>query len=87
MITKDQTEAASAALLHNGLATQAVQATKLARRRQALLAFRWTSIGAMVGYSLDELLGTSPPGQSSTWLILCIALALAIVTATEMRKS
>jgi len=86
MITKEQADAASDVLLQEGLAAQAAQTAKLARRRQILFAFRWVSVGAMLGFSVDDLLRRSNDSASS-WIIVAAALTLAATTIQQMRKT
>jgi cytochrome bd-type quinol oxidase subunit 2 len=87
VITKDQAEVASEVLLQDGLAAQAAKAAKLARRNQAFLAFKWASVGVMVGYSLDEFFTNRSAGEPSPWIILAVAIVLAITTTSGMRKA
>jgi surfactin synthase thioesterase subunit len=87
MITKEQADAASQILLQDGLAAQAAQIAKLARRRQALFAFRWASIGALLAFSLDEFFSNHFTDRPHSLVILAIALGLAVQTAREMRRA
>jgi hypothetical protein len=87
MITKEQADVASQALLQDGLAAQAAQAAKLARRRQMLFAFRWMSVGALLVFSFDQFFRNDLTDRSHSLVILAVALALAVQTAREMRRA
>ena len=85
MISKEQADAASQVLLQDGLAAQAALVAKLARRRQALLAFRWMVIGALLALSLDQLFRNHFADRSDALVMLALALCLAVQTIREMR--
>jgi hypothetical protein len=87
MATNTQGETASELLLQEGRLAQAAQAAATSHRRQNLLAFKWLAIGAMLGYSVDELGNQAIAGQPASWAIFCLALMLAAVVAWQMRKA
>jgi hypothetical protein len=87
VLTKEQAEVASEALLQEERAAQAVQAAKISRRSRAFFGYTWASVGALFGFTVCALLGYEFTGHAFRWGTIGLLFGVALGAALDRRQA
>jgi uncharacterized membrane protein len=85
VITKEQADATSEALLEERRVEQASAAAKIANRRRAFAPRRWTAIGGLLGLAAGGVAGYYLVGHVFPWDILGVGVGAAIGSIRDKR--